>query len=308
MFCEKCGAARTGSELFCSKCGNQLPAQAPPPVTSIYGKPKKPKTAVFLAAGLGVAVSAVVFFVLFHFGVIGGGGNSSGGRVEGPGYSSPEEAAKAYLDALSNADVNAMISTFAIETFSKNVDFAASLEETPFYNYFIIPSVPSSNHFTTDLSTQQRLADVANSIRSQYLSFFAPHILNEARPVVLESEDPEREAQVIVDDLGNAEYLQSLRSLKVIEFVPPESLYEYYSEEVVQQRIDRQRDIIGADRLENIVARVEIDGEIYLFCFDVAHYGGRWYLHTLGGHIALALGFSYFNAGVIPEDELSDLN
>lgn len=44
------------------------------------------------------------------------------GTIESRGYKSPEDAAKAYLEAFMNNDIDQMLSTFAVETYVKNFD------------------------------------------------------------------------------------------------------------------------------------------------------------------------------------------
>ena len=71
--------------------------------------------------------------------------------------------------------------------------------------------------------------------------------------------------------------------------------------EANQRNIERIRDVLGAYRLENIVARVDIDGQTYLFCFEVLRYDGKWYIHSLGGNIGALFNISSLSGGVILE-------
>jgi hypothetical protein len=68
--------------------------------------------------------------------------------------------------------------------------------------------------------------------------------------------------------------------------------------------IDSIRHTMGAEELEQVVARVEIDRVTYLFFFEAARYDGRWYIHQFGGNLAALLGIAFWHAGVVPEAEL----
>ena len=220
---------------------------------------------------------------------------TDGAGQEGPGYASPEDAARAYLEAFRDADVEAMISTFAIESYVENYDFEASIERLRVYVITHQQSFPSNNKFTTGLNIERRRSQIADSIRLQYMSLFIPEAINGGRSTSLTDE---QETRGFIASLGNLAYFKSMQTMEIVGFVTPESLSDSYTSESNQRIIDANMEIIGAQGLENVVARVEIDGQTYIFCFDAAEYGGKWYIHTLGGNIAMLLGMSAYDYGV----------
>jgi len=296
---------------------------------------KKPKGAVFLGVAIGVVASVLVYIALYFIiglwsedngGVEGAGyaGEDNGrieepgydreddgrleeqgynredrGRIEGPGFDSAEDAVLAYLDAFSNADLEAMIATFAIESFVENYDLEASIERIRVYSVNLQQRFPSSNRFTTSMNTRQRQAMVVEGISWQYMTIFVPDsdLLHSWSTIM----DDAQEIREFMRDLGDPAYLRSLSTMNFVGFVDPNRLNDRFDTEQNQQNIERIRDIMGAQRLENIVARVDIDGQTYLFCFDVLLYDGKWYIHSLGGNIGLLLGLPFQNGGVILE-------
>ena len=155
-------------------------------------KRKKPRGAVFLGIAIGVAASVLIFAALYF--IIGlwseDDGSAEGaehdregngrieelgynredngrileaeydredrGRIEGPGFYSAEDAVLAYLDAFSNADLEAMIATFAIESFAENYDLEMTIERMMAYSPIYEQRFPSSNRFTTSINIHQR--------------------------------------------------------------------------------------------------------------------------------------------------------
>ena len=164
--------------------------------------------------------------------------------------------------------------------------------------FFSFPqSLPSNNQLTTDLNIQRRQGQISDWIRYQYASvFFADDLSNGGAMTTFANE---REVARFIEILSDPSFYNAIQTTRVIDFVDPNSLSDVYSSDRNQQNIESTSDIIGAQKIENVVARVEIDKEMYLFCFDVANYDGRWYINSLGGNIASLLGISYYSMGVI---------
>jgi len=284
---------------------------------------KKPFGAIVLGAALGVVVATALIFSVLHF-VVGfwalGNGRVEGpgngglekpdegraeepgiGRIEGHGFDSAEDAVLAYLDAFSRADLEAMVATFAIESYAENQDFEAMVERLGVYSPVFQQRFPSSNRLTTGFNIRHRQAWVVGEITRQYLALFVAG--SESMQGMLTEMDAQDISQ-LVRDLGNPEYLESLSTLRCVDFVDPNRLDDRFGSEANQQNIERLRDVIGAQRLENIVARASIDGQIYLFFFDVLRYDGKWYIHSLVGNIGQVLSLAAISGGIILEEHL----
>ena len=133
------------------------------------------------------------------------------------------------------------------------------------------------------------------------MSLFIPDALNDFVPKIF---DDEQELRNFIRMLNNQANTELMNTLRFIEFVSPNELSDYYALEQNQQNIDRYKVVIGAQELESVVARVELNNQIYLFCFDIALYEGRWYIHSLGGNIGALLDIPIHNSGVILESDL----
>ena len=268
---------------------------------------KRPHPALLIGCTLAAVV--LVFFVLFIVGAIsfGGAGVAVGetdGRIEGPGFDSAKEAVEAYLEALSNADLDAMIATFAIESFVENYDLAAMIERIRSYSAFTMQqALPTSDDFHIGFNIEKRRGDVAQNIKMQYMSLFMPEAVNGGLPLRMQSSEP-REVNQLIRMMSNPSYFASLRNMELIEFVSPEWFSDRYMHETNQENIDRNRQLIGADEIEHVVARVRIDRQVYFFNFETVRYGERWYINFLGGNVAILLNACIFSGGVILEDDL----
>ena len=207
----------------------------------------------------------------------------------------------AYLDAFCNADLEAMVSTFAIESFVKNYNFEAELEWYKMYSPIIEQDFPSNNVFTEQLNIQQRHTYVVRDIKRQFMALFVPDsasLLTENRKV-----KDAREIEQLAMSLSNRAQLDSMRAMKLIGFIPPDELDEQYNSEHNRQVIERKMGIFGAQGLDSVVARVEINRNKCLFCFDAVRYNDKWYIHSIGGNISVLTIIPYTDGGVILESD-----
>ena len=224
-------------------------------------------------------------------------------QVEGPGYASAQEAVEAYLAALKNADLDGMMTTFALETYVENYDFEAQLERIQAYMPTMDPSLPNTNEFTSDLNRYQRMGSIANSIRYQYATLFMSDLaLNESVRAL-----EENEVAALVEQLGDPTYLEELHGLEVLEFIEPEALSDQYVSEKNQENLQRLANIYGADEVQSVGVVVQIGSQDYLLCFDAVCYDGKWYTLSLGGNIGALVSMNVTSGGVMPYNTMKTL-
>ena len=98
----------------------------------------------------------------------------------------------------------------------------------------------------------------------------------------------------------DASRLEKLTAMSDIHFLSPDSVTENrYSSEKMQENIERQRDMYGADELSDCVAVAAVGDETLFFAPTAARYGDKWYLITPGGFVANILGIDYYHQGFI---------
>ena len=113
--CNHCGAPLENDALFCTACGAARGEASAGPAEATGRRLSIP----FLLLGFGLALLLLTgaYFLLPKE-----GGAAPEPRLEGPGYSSPREAAEAFLQALSEGDLDAMLSSFAQESYVQQLD------------------------------------------------------------------------------------------------------------------------------------------------------------------------------------------
>lgn len=220
-------------------------------------------------------------------------------RVEGPGFDTPEQAAEAYLDALKRADVDQMISTFAMETYVERFGFEKYINYVNAYTLSMEQRLPPANDFTKGVNLAQRQGNLAMAIYRQYLALFIDDMtILEGNPLRLTDEETAELARTLADPAC----LQDLSTLRLVEFVPPAQLSDLYDSEQNRKNIALRTEAFGADELTDVAARVEIGERRFLFFFHVARYGDRWYILGHAGNLASLMGTSAFYGGILREE------
>lgn len=220
-------------------------------------------------------------------------------KVEGPGFDTPEQAAEAYLDALSRADVDQVISTFAMETYVERFDFEKYLGRVKAYTLDMEQRLPPANDFTKGINLAQRQGNLAAAICRQYLTLFIDDTtVLEGAPLPLTEEETAELARTLADPA----YLQTLSTLRLVEFLPPAHLSNQYDSERNRENIALRAAACGADELTDVAARVEIGKRRYLFFFDMVRYGDRWYNLDHAGNLANLMGVSPSFGGILREE------
>ena len=225
------------------------------------------------------------------------------GALEGPGFDSPEEAVSAYLEALKNGDAEGMLSTFAIETYVAEMDAQAYLERMWAFTPGDFRGAPVSDPYMRQIAVYQRQADLADELYSQYLFYSWPEAYGEFSADALKL-NGEAEVEAFLSALSASTFTSTLGSLEIVEFVEPAELSDLYLNERNQQTIAGQAASYGCDELVNVAAKLDVGGEEWYQCMDVARYGGKWYNLSLSGNIGILLGMSSYAAGLAPASEL----
>ncbi len=97
-----------------------------------------------------------------------------------------------------------------------------------------------------------------------------------------------------------------LGSMKLLGFIPPESLLDIYGSETHQKNMIKQAEKYGGDNIESCVAVIELEENKYILSFDVIEFDSRWVNLQLGGIFAHMSGLDSSAAGaalLAAEDE-----
>ena len=223
------------------------------------------------------------------------------GAIEGPGFDSPEEAVTAYLEALKKGDVEGMLATFAIETYVAEMDAQADLERMGVFQPSYGMRLPLGGDYQRQVAVAVRYGQLAESLASQWMLYSWPegYAVFDGASVAL-NEDGDAEA--FLAGLAEGDAAALWQEMEVVGFVEPERMSTQYSDG--SQSRARQAASYGCDEIVSVVAKLDIGGEEWYQCMDVARYGEKWYNLSLCGNIGTLLGLSSFTGGLAPAAEL----
>jgi hypothetical protein len=225
---------------------------------------------------------------------------------ESAGYATAEDAVSAYMEAFLQADLGAMASAFAIETYAANYDLTAELERIKAYVPSAAIKLPTSDPFNLALNTESRSAQVVSGILNQYLRLCCPDLDR----LDVEALPDETAVADFVDDLSASARSDVLTSIDSFTFVPLEEVnadtYEAYSSDRNEQNIAGLEAVLGADELTDLAVRfTSPHGDVYAL-FGVVRYGDEWWVNELGGTFAILLGLNFFDGGIIPAGQTDE--
>ena len=223
-------------------------------------------------------------------------------RFEGEGYESPEEAVVAYLEALKKGDVEGMLATFAIETYVAEMDAQAYLERLRSFSP-TTGSMPLGGDYQRQVAVAVRYGQLANILAYQWTLYSWPEGYEEFDGTAVRLlEDGAVEA--LLAGLAENDAAARWQGMEVVGFVEPVELSDKYLNESNQQNIARQAASYGCDELVSVAVKLDIGGEEWYQCMDVARYGGKWYNLSFVGYIGHLLGLSIYSGGLVPASEL----
>ncbi|MCL1940873.1 MAG: ankyrin repeat domain-containing protein [Synergistaceae bacterium] len=215
-------------------------------------------------------------------------------KSEGDGFDSPEDAARAYLEALGDQDLPRMISTFAIESYARNYNLEAELTRSRAYFPGAAIQMPNANEFAVSINTESRRVNVARMILSQYLFLCYPD-LDQIRMQPLKDVDVSEFVGQFSKNLNKPNF----RTVEFVRFVLPKTIFDRYFSASNLKNLAQMADRLGAKQVTGRVAVFKLDGKEYWLCLDAVRYGDKWYLMALGGSIGIWMNIDVTNGGIL---------
>ena len=220
-----------------------------------------------------------------------------GGNFEGPGYDSPEEAVTAYLEAMKKGDARGMLSTFAIETYVSEMDAQVDLARMGAFQPTVGIRMPLGGEYQRQVAVAARYGQLAKSLAYQWMLFSWPEGYEAFGDESITFQE-DGDAEAFLTGLAENDAAARWQEIEVVGFVEPELMSTQYSDGAESRA--RQAASHGCDEIVSVVAKLDIGGEEWYQCMDVACYGGKWYNLSFVGYIGHLLGLSYPTAGLFP--------
>jgi hypothetical protein len=270
----------------------------------------KNRRAIFLGSGLIIVILVVTFFVLHITGVISFGSDKNN-KNEGDGYPSADAAALAYAKGFAEQDLEGMIEACAIESYVENVDAKATIE---YYKAIIHMAIQdqaliNNDNILGELNSEYRRYTMEYYIYYQYMVIAVPNLLVGGESIFFNEEDDE-EIYDFAEKLDKAGDLKGLTNVTVGGTESPSAYVDDFDSEYKRENKYRreyfanQAKLLGAEKIEDAVVNLEVNGEPYLMFLDMVKYDDRWYVLQLGGAAAYKAGLNVDNAGLISQKEL----
>lgn len=217
---------------------------------------------------------------------------SSEEKLEGDGFSTPEEAGMQYIMGLKERDINKMLKAFAVETYVDHLDFRMLLEQLGGWTMTLDIALPNEPQMYRDMNVAVYYGKLAQRIRNNLLGFH------------FEGSDWDSAGVLsVANDFGDAqkayefflhERTDLLETITDVAFVDPLTIVpneNIFTREGYVKSQERLRQRMGANELRSLTATLKMDGKDYFFSCDAARYGDRWFLYAVPGQIANIMGF-----------------
>ena len=225
------------------------------------------------------------------------GGDAAREPLEGPGFGSAEEAVTAYLEAMKNSDVEGMLATFAIETYVAEMDAQADLERMGVFQPSYGMRLPLGGDYQRQVAVAVRYGQLAESLASQWMLYSWPEGYEAFGDESIAFQE-DGDAEAFLTELAENDAAARWQEMEVVGFVEPELMSTQYSDGAESRA--RQAASYGCDEIVSVVAKLDIGGEEWYQCMDVARYGEKWYNLSLVGYIGHLMGLSLYSGGLVP--------
>ena len=225
---------------------------------------------------------------------------------EGPGWDTPEEAVLYYLEGLKEQDLDKMIGAYAVETYVDSFDMAAQIGRIGVFTMSMMPRMPNTGSLLRSINIEDRKREIVQSVYLQLTSVCLPEA-DFSYPVNLTGGDGD-EAKTFVEQLEEAYGAVDFGALRVVGFIPPETISEVYASDRNQEMLSAQIAPSGADEARSLIASFTLEGKVCaLFC-DAVRYGDRWFIKSSLGNASMLAGVTPLTGGMlaIPAEEVAD--
>ena len=219
------------------------------------------------------------------------------GSLEGPGFDSAEEAVSAYLEAMKKGDLEGMLATFAIETYVAEMDAQADLARMGAFQPGYGMRMPLGGDYQRQVAVAVRYGQLAERLAYQWTLFSWPEGYEEFGGTTI-SLTEDGDVGAFLTGLAENDAAARWQEMEVVGFVEPELMSTQYSDGAESRA--RQAASHGCDEIVSVVAKLDIGGEEWYQCMDVARYGEKWYNLSLVGYIGHLMGLSLYSGGLVP--------
>ncbi|MBQ8399390.1 MAG: hypothetical protein IJX08_05405 [Clostridia bacterium] len=206
---------------------------------------------------------------------------------EGAGYESAEKAAQAYADAFLAADLDAMIASFAVETFVESYDLDEYVKLRKYYNYgYTEYAFENSGDFQTKVNYYSRVGDLVNDFKQQYLYLVLEEYPGGSMETMAKWEDTAIEQYL--DVISDPSFEEKMSKASIHDFLTPETI-EGVDASVYERTISNYSHL-ACEEVTSYAIELDFDGEEYYLFVDVGCFDGVWYNISVNSSLGVCVG------------------
>lgn len=228
----------------------------------------------------------------------------NGGKIEGKGFETPEEALLAYAEALKTGDVDKILATFAVETHVENFNMEEYIDFLAAYPMGGEYSLSPIDAFTKETGVIHRQYKITNQLSWMYRYIAFGEELD-SNVITVNKNGEYKSASKFLKDLEIEDWMDILSEMEIGDVLEPEDLADedLINEDLWDKTEDillkRQEKYLGCDEVTGLALEIELDGEDYYLCPDLACYNGKWYMLTQLGQLASHMGAPTLSGGLV---------
>jgi hypothetical protein len=163
-------------------------------------------------------------------------------------------------------------------------------------------AIINNDNVLGELNVDSRRYSMEYYIYRQYMSIAAPGIFLSGENVYFNEEDDE-EIYDFAKKLDKAGALEGLTNVNVTRVESPLVYVDDFYSDDIKERLANQAKCLGAEKIDDVVVDLEIDGEPYLMFLELAKYDDKWYVISQNGTATYIAGLSVYNSGLISKKE-----
>ncbi len=220
---------------------------------------------------------------------------------EGPGFETPHEAARSYLEGLQKGDLSQMLGAFAIESCVDNYQLLAHMQLMEAYSNRHPINLLNANPLFRAFNTEYYVDQILRCIRNQILLFEKPEYQDHGQPTSFSGQDREEKAAHFLEGFEASTKELVLQGLTVTADIPIGAFGSDHPSSI--KRNKQSATIYGASECQTVGIAFTIDEKPYVFSATALCYNGRWYLQGFDPYFGYLSSVATDNDGIRPIEE-----
>lgn len=208
--------------------------------------------------------------------------------LEGKGYETADEAAKAYAEAFCQSDIDSMLSTFAIETYIKNYNMKEYLSTRKYYDYYYAECPFENNgEFKTQINYYSRIFDLVKNFKQLY--FYLVLKDNDYTSVETFTNSNSDYIESFINEINAPFFEEKVANAKIRRILSPEMLNGIDSL-AYKNSITTKYSFLNCDEITSFAIEFDFNNNEYYLFVDVGRFDDVWYNLSISSSLGVCSG------------------